>query len=236
MKVILKQSALLLFIISLSACNMGVQGDGNVQVINRSVTADFTTIKASNGLRIELHQSNTPKIIVEADENLQALIKTDIKDDMLRIYTTENIGQSTAKKVSVYLPKLKMLQASSGCDIQNKGTFNEKLFTLDASSGANVNFHIESYDLKTSASSGASVTLQGKTKLLDTKASSGANIDAYQLKAQTVTSQASSGASIDVLAQEAIKAKASSGANISYKGNPNTKTLKASSGASVSKE
>ena len=236
MKTIVKKSALLVFLISLSACNMGVQGDGNVQVKNRTVAEEFTTIKAGSGLNIMLHQSNEAKIIVEADQNLQELIKTDIKDDVLHIYTTENIAHASAKKVSVYLPKLKTLHASSGCSVRHKGVFREKSFTIDASSGSNVNFHIETYDLKASASSGASITLQGKTTLLNTKASSGANIDADQLQAKTVTAKASSGASIDVLAQESIVAKASSGANIDYKGNPKTKTLKASSGASVSKD
>ncbi len=230
------KTSLFLIMLSLGSCNMGVKGNGIIKKENRKVTAKFTQIKTSNGLNILLTEAKKPRIRVEADENLLDLIKTEIKDNTLHIFTTENIAYAKARDVYVDVSFLSGLTASSGSNVSASNTFTADEITVKASSGAAIALRLAAKTVLSEASSGANVTLSGKTKEYTTKASSGSSITASSLQATIVTAKASSGASISVNSTNTLTAKASSGASISYSGNPTEKNIKKSSGGSVSKK
>lgn len=228
------KTILLAFVILFSSCDMGIAGNGNVTTENRKVNGKFSRLKASHGLNILLNESEKSSIKVEADENLQYLIKTEVEGNTLRIYATENIGRSSAKNIYVSLPYFEKITASSGCNISTKSTFSNDSISIHASSGSSVQIALEAKEINSTTSSGANVELSGVTTNLTVKASSGASVDTSSLKAQNVIAKASSGANIDVYSSEKIEAKASGGANIDCNGSPKQKTISESSGASIS--
>jgi hypothetical protein len=59
-------------------------------------------------------------------------------------------------------------------------------------------------------------------------------LDRYELKSENATVNVTSGASINVFASESINAKATSGGNIDFKGNPKKVDKKSNSGGSIS--
>ena len=92
--------------LSLFSCNFdmnftGVKGNGNIQLENRTINQSFNAIKASQGLEVYITQGNEESIVIEADENLLELIKTEVKDNELRIYAEKNIGYAASKKIMV---------------------------------------------------------------------------------------------------------------------------------------
>jgi len=76
----------------------GVDGNGNVITVDRDISTDFDQIKVSQGLDLYITQSNDVALSIEADENLHDLIMTDVENNILRIYSTENIRRSSSKK------------------------------------------------------------------------------------------------------------------------------------------
>ena len=70
----------LLFVVTLfSSCAVDmfnrVNGNRNVVTEDRSTKEDFTKIKVSTGLDLYISQGSTNQITVEADENLQDIIR-----------------------------------------------------------------------------------------------------------------------------------------------------------------
>lgn len=219
----------------LSACsfNFGKKGNGNVVTQERDVSENFTEIRGSAGLDVYLTQGNEYKIMVEADENLQQFIETDIKNGKLHITTSENISWSEAKKVYVTFVEVNSIEASSGAEVIGNSLIKSETLSLKASSGADLEVEVFAKDITAQTSSGAEIKVSGKASSLFAKASSGSELNAKELLVVNCTAEASSGAEIKVNVKEKLDANASSGADIRYSGNPTSVNSNKSSSGSV---
>lgn len=240
MKTFIKTIALFLSFLVFTSCAIDtinrVKGNRNVKQENREITNNFSKIKVSNGLDVFIYQGENPKLTVEADENLQDIIKTEIKNGVLKVFTEKNIWKEKAKKVHITVNKLDAVVASSGSDVSMEDFFTSKNFDVKSSSGADITVRIKSKNFTGSSSSGADLVCIGKSENAILSSSSGSDLDAFKLQVKNVTAKASSGSNIDTYATESITANASSGGDIDFKGNPKKVIKKSSSGGSVSKK
>ncbi len=225
-----KSIKILLFVVlaaSLSACNFNKHfntenGNGNVVTEERSVGADF-------------NEGSENKIVVEADENLQNIIETHISNGKLTIRSSKNIGRSSAKKVHVTYVSLTSIEASSGADVIGNSVIRSENLSLSASSGADLEVEVFTKNLNAKTSSGADLIVTGKASTLDASASSGSELNAKKLQVITCSAKASSGADIIVNVKEKLNAKASSGGDVKYYGDPVSVTKKDGHSGSIRK-
>ncbi|MGE5944495.1 MAG: head GIN domain-containing protein [Flavobacteriales bacterium] len=240
------------FDISLSP---GVNGNGHVVEDSRTVNGSFDAIKASEGLNVYVTQSDNESIVVEADENLQDLIITEVVDNVLKIHTKKNIGNATSKKVMVSFKKVSSITSTSGSNVHSTNTVTAENLELESSSGSNMTLDVNSSNLKCNSSSGSNMTLQVNTTLLEchsssgsgikltgnaikliAEASSGSNIIAGDLISESSQANASSGSNITVNTSKELIAKASSGGGINYYGNPERVEKSDSASGSIRKK
>lgn len=212
-----------------------ISGNGNVQTEERNMNAKFTAIKASSGLNVIIQEGTTQKVVVKADSNLLPVIETYVDNGTLRIRSEENIRNAKSKKIYVTYTSLSEIKASSGSSISGSDQIKSESFTLDASSGANIQADVFSKNLYLEASSGANLDISGKAKLLKIKASSGGFIDADHVLAARCDARASSGGNITVNVKEHLEAKASSGGNIDYYGDPTVHTTSKNYSGAINK-
>ena len=212
----------------------GIKGDRNVVSENRKISSDFTAIRTSTDLDVYITQEDKNVVTVEADENLQDLIVTEVENGVLKIYSEKNIWSAKSKKIYISIKTLNALKATSGSAIRSKTIIQSDGISIDASSGASVRMTVAANSVATNASSGATIRISGTANNHAAKASSGSSIKAYDLMSKNVIAKVSSGANIDLYASEKIEAKASSGGDIDYKGTPKKVIRKTSSGGSIS--
>lgn len=198
----------------------GRQGNGNVITENISIEGDFNEIHASRGLDVYLTQGNSDSVTIEADSNLLEIITVEVIEGVLEITTEENIGSASSKKVLVSFDTLSRIVATSGSDIYSTNTITLNELDIDTNSGSDVELDVNAEKLTCSASSGSDIEIRGKTNQLKANASSGSDIDAGDLLAEISTAKASSGASISVNTSKELVAKANSGGDVTYYGNP----------------
>ncbi|WP_165748123.1 head GIN domain-containing protein [Cellulophaga sp. Z1A5H] len=208
----------------------GVKGNGIVTKDSRPVNEDFTVISASEGLEVIVTQAAIFEITVEADENIIALIGTDINNNVLKIHAIENIGNAT-KKVYVSLPNISEIKSASGANLTAKNTIKSERLTIDSSSGSLVNLKVVTDNLDIDASSGANIKIIGETGNATIDASSGSNVSANELATKFCDAEASSGANVAINVSKTLHADASSGGNISYSGKAQVDTKKNVSGS-----
>ncbi|MFY0603424.1 MAG: DUF2807 domain-containing protein [Flavobacteriaceae bacterium] len=240
MKTTIKKLSVILFLSAfISSCGIDmfnrIDGNRNVVTQKRKLNENFTMVKVSNGLDLYISQGNKNSITVEADENLHDIIMTEVENGKLKIYSEKNIWRAKATKIYLTVVNIEELRATSGSDVYSENTLKVKDFELSVSSGADANVKVEADNITTSASSGADLKVSGSANAHFSKASSGSSISAYSLKSKRVTVKVSSGADINVYASESLDARASSGGDIDYRGNPESVNKKTSSGGSVSK-
>jgi hypothetical protein len=214
-----------------------ITGSGHVTTENRTVTGDFKNIEINNALDLVIEQSDKTEIIVEADDNLQKEITTKVENGVLVISCKfGNFLNVTSKKITVKMPVIEGIEASSASTVNANTTLKGSNLTLDSSSAATVNLTTEYETIQLTTSSASNQTIKGKALHLETEASSGSVINTTDLLANEVVASSSSGSSITVHPIVNLKAEASSGGNITYNGTPKSIQKEENSGGSVHQE
>lgn len=225
MNTLTKVLASIIMAIVMMSCNfdgnfgMGVKGNGKVITEKRPLNSSFNSIKVSRGLDLYLTQSETESITVEADENLHELITTTIENNELIISATDNIGRSNSKKILVNFKNLNSIKTTSGSDVFSTNTIQVEDLELISTSGSDMELSINATSISCEATSGGEIELKGKTDIFIAEASSGGSIEAEDLVSLTAQVKASSGSDI-VVNTSKLTAKAFSGGDIKYVGNP----------------
>ena len=214
-----------------------ITGSGNVTTENRKVQGDFKSVEVSNAIELTIEQSDKTQITVEADDNLQKSITTKVEDGVLIIASDySSFINIKSRKVTVKMPIIDGLQASSASSIQSINTLKGNKIQVEGSSASSINLNLEFDTITCKSSSGSKANIEGKALKLETKSSSGSEINAKELFANEITADASSGSSIHVHPIVSLNAKASSGSSISYNVIPKTIQQKTSSGGSIKQE
>lgn len=238
MKTTIKIVALFVSILLLS-CNeqfTGIQGSGNITKEKRNIEAPFTAIVSDSGVSVIVTQESTASIEVETDDNIQQYITTKIENGTLYIKVEGSINTQSPINVSVKMPSITRLEASSGSSIHSKNTLIGTSLSLNTSSGGEIEAVIEFEKVSCDASSGSQLTVSGKALLVETSSSSGSEINAEELVANEIVADASSGSFTKVKPIVKLNGTASSGSTITYYQAPKTLIKSESSGGSISKD
>lgn len=214
-----------------------IRGSGHVTTEKRIVQGDFKSVKVSNAIDLVIEQSDKTEIIVEADDNLIKEITTKVENGKLIIACDYNsFNNIKSKKVTVKMPFIDQLEASSAATIKSNNAIKGNNVRLEASSAATIDLNVESDAIYCESSSGSTILINGKALKLETAASSGSTIDAKNLLANEIKASASSGASVAVHPIVNLDAEASSGGSVNYNTVPKSIRKEENSGGSVHQE
>lgn len=220
-----------------TSCNLNVntiEGSGKVTTEKRIVQGDFKNISVSNAIDLVIEQSDKYEIIVEADDNLQKEIVTKVENGTLVVKCKfSSFRNVNMKKVTVKMPVIDKIEASSASTVQSKNVIEGQDIKLETSSAATMDVNVESDNITCDSGSGSSITISGKALKTKVSAASGAAIDAKKLAANEIEADASSGGTVSVHPIVSLKADASSGGNINYDTTPKNIDKNTSSGGSV---
>jgi len=196
-----------------------VHGNHNVTRSERKV-GSFTGVMASSGVDVYLRQGDADAVNVEADENLHEYILTEVKGDVLHVYTEVNIRDAEKERVYVTMKEINSLKTSSAGDIYGESPIRCDELELSASSAGDIKLEIFVRELTVNISSSGDMTLSGETDELEANLSSAGDLDAYNLKVREADVSVSSAGDADINVSERLTARASSAGDINYKGDP----------------
>ena len=211
-----------------------ITGSGHVTVEKRNVSSDFKNVTVNNALDVVIEQSDKTEIIVEADDNLQKEITTKVENGVLIISCKKgSFNNITSKKITVKMPEIEGLEASSASTINSNTTLKGNNLTLASSSAASIQVTVEYETVQLTGSSASTQNVKGKALQIEVSTSSASVINASDLLANEVIANSSSGSSITVNPRSKLKAEASSGGNIGYNNAPRVIQKVEHSGGSV---
>jgi len=219
----------------LSSCwflGPSVKGNGNVTEEVRKV-GEFDRIKVTRGMNVYITQGSPAKVVVIADNNLHEIIETEVEGGVLKVSANENIRWAREKKVMVTIDKLYGVETSSGSNAWSQSQIMSENLELKATAGSNLTLEVNAKILKADCSSGANIILSGLAKEAELETFSGANLKGQELKAENCSMRASSGGNVASTVSGRLEAKASSGGNIVYYGEPTSTEINTSSGGGI---
>ena len=205
-------------------------GHNNVVTQDRRVPS-FHALKVSGGIDVELSQGNEQKLIVEADENIIALIRTEVKDGVLNIFHEEKYQNAQTMKIHLTFKQLDAITASGGCDIESKQKLTFTNLKTDISGGCDIRLNCKAKDMVCIHSGGSDAELSGEAESCTFNVSGGCDVKASEFHLKKCTIDASGGSDVTVYVTGELTIDAAGASDVTYYGKP-AKITKSAHGAS----
>ncbi len=138
---------------------------GNGQVVKQERTVEpFSKLNTRSGWDVLITAGNTYELVVETDENLLEVVKTEVRSGELFIYSDTQIRKSKKRVVHLTVKELEEISASGGADIKGTNTLTSDRLVIQCSGGSDLHLpgiHTGDFKATLSGGSDAKVTLQG---------------------------------------------------------------------------
>lgn len=196
---------------------------------------DFTSLKTTNRIKIELIPSDENKIVVkESQEDAVSITNKNgrlVLKNTLKELVTEGEYSVT---LQVYFKDLKEIDAQGGSYIYTEKPIVQESLKLSANVGSTIEGSLKVDNLNASANTGAKLILKGSvSKSVKLSGSAGAQITANELSSPRTKIVVNSGSNASVTATEFVDAQVIAGGKIKIYGNPKDVKEKVSVGGTI---
>ncbi len=217
------------FIVFSSCLVLGERGNGNVVRQERKVSS-FDAIEVSGAFNIILSQGSTQSVIVEADENLMKIIKTEVEGGKLVIDQKKPIQHSTSLKVFITITNLKTLELSGAVDVITEGRLTLPELRINGSGASDSKFDLDVRQLDVDCSGGSKLKFRGIATKTHMEVSGAVDLFAYDLVTENFNLEISGAGKAQIYVNKELNVDISGAGSVHYKGNP-TKVIENVSGA-----
>jgi len=190
-------------------------GSGNIVTEKRDLRG-FNSVDVGGVFQVEIVAQKDFGVEIEADDNLMALIQTNVDGDTLRIESDKRLKSGSPIKVRISAPNIDELSVSGAANV----TANS----------------LKCDSLKIESSGGSRVTVIGQAEDLNIESSGGARVNAAGLNAVDAHIDGSGGSSVEVNVTGDLNSDISGGALVTYSGMPANINTNKSGGARVTQK
>lgn len=212
----------------------GSQVDGSGNVVRQTRQAErFTGISLGVPAQLELRLGSNEGLTIETDDNIQALIETEVEDGVLRIRTTKrnvNLRPRTLKIV-VNARQIDRLSLGGSGTIDAPALRAKQLrFDLGGSGKINVR-SVDSESVSISVGgSGAIVAGGGRTDDISISVGGSGDVDLGKVAASNASVSVGGSGDVTVWAKDALKISVAGSGDVNYYGDPKLSRSVAGSG------
>jgi hypothetical protein len=228
-------SAALITLLIFVSCNViGEMGSGNVIKQERKVSS-FDGIEVSGAFDLILTQGSAISVVVEADDNLQDLISTEVKGSTLVIENKKQIYHSKCMKIHVTFTDLKSLDLSGAVDVESLGKITLADLAITSSGASDGKLELDVQRLGIDGSGGSKLKLNGSAKDVAVDISGAVDLLAYEFPAENYKVSISGAGKAEINVSRNLKVDISGAASVYYKGSPTNISQDVSGAGSVKK-
>ena len=193
----------------------GVQGSGVRKAEKRDVGA-FKSIETNGAFEIQVTCQQPASFEIEGDDNLLPLVKTEVRNGALRIYSDRSYSATRAMTVRIAVPDLEAISSNGAADIHVTNVKNAQLSISWQGAGR--------------------IEAAGETKFVSISSTGAGKIDTARLRAERAKVSVTGAAHVDVHASQQLDVTVSGVGQVTYGGNPPVVNKSVSGLGSVSKK
>jgi hypothetical protein len=199
-----------------------IKGEGDVVKESRD-TRDFKGVSSSIGADIYLKQASSFKLTVEGQKNILALLKTEVKNGVMKITFEKGYSMQYREPIKIYVeaPNFEFLGMSGSGKVISENTLSGDNLNIDISGSGD--FNLETIEFKAvnfGVSGSGDVKIGGSADELKFEISGSGNIKANNLKTQKAICRVSGSGDIDCNVKQSLEAYVSGSGDIKYSGSP----------------
>jgi hypothetical protein len=190
----------LVSIFALTSCNWHrIRGNGSVKTETREVAA-FEAITCDGAYEVQIDCQQKQALTIETDENLLPLVKTEVHNNTLHIYTKGILFPTERIRVAVSIPNI--------AEFTSNGSTNGDINNIN-NSALDINIH-----------GSGKLHMNGKSGRVNISTSGSSKIDATSLISENSDIQINGSGNIQVYATNSIDVQINGSGTVKYKGEP----------------
>ena len=189
-------------LMAFSACRhvgKDVQGSG-VRKTEKRELGTFKSIETTGAYEVQVTCQQAPSFEIEGDDNILPLIRTDVRDGVLRISNETGYRTTKAIIVRIGVPSLESFSSHGAGDVHITNVKNEKLAVI--TTGA------------------ANIEASGQTQFASITSTGAGKIDTHKLLTEHAKVTVAGAAIVDVYASRQLDATVSGVGQVTYSGHP----------------
>jgi hypothetical protein len=222
-------------LLSSVACNMNcVSASGNVISETREV-GSFSGISLRSSGKILLKSGGSQPISIKSDDNILALLKTEVKNGTLVIYLDECVTGRRTLEIEVFMDRIKELSISGSGEIVGLDEFKGDDVELNISGSGDILVSLDADNLESSVSGSGTITITGKMDEHKLHISGSGDIYARDLSSETASAFISGSGSCQIHVRDELDAHISGSGTVEYSGSPKVKSSVSGSGKVISR-
>lgn len=212
-----------------------VKGNGDVVTKSRSI-GDYDGVQLVGSMNVILVAGNEGELKIEAESNLQEYITTEVRNNVLKISTDDDVNLRPTKEIKITVPfrDLSEVSLTGSGDIWNEDQIKADNFEMQVTGSGDIMLNLNVEDLKGQITGSGDIKVKGNARNFECKVTGSGDFKAFDLKADNVEARISGSGDIQVTATESLKASIGGSGDIVYKGNPKKEDFKTSGSGNVS--
>ena len=195
-------------------------GTGPLVDNERMVTA-FDEISNQTGADLVITQGETQRVTVNAQSDVQPILKTEVKGDRLTITSDNDFDGNAGTNIVITVAQVENF-VNDGSGNASISGFDADKIQIEADGSGDIEIRESEFDnVDIDADGSGDIRLGGKGNNLQIKNDGSGDLDAYDWAAEDVDVQSKGSGNVRVRADDNLKVKLSGSGNVYYRGNPN---------------
>ncbi|NJW52618.1 head GIN domain-containing protein [Salinimicrobium oceani] len=215
-----------------------VDGNGNMVTKTRNVP-NYEAVALTGSMDVVLIKGREGNIKVEAEENLQEHIVTEVSGGRLKISVEKGYSLNPSRnhdiRITVPFTDIEEVSLTGSGDISSTDMVKAEKFAISITGSGNVKLPLEARNASASITGSGDIDLSGSTVDFDCKVTGSGDISAFDFRAQHVSAMVTGSGDIQVYASESLKASTPGSGDIEYRGNPKKEDFRTMGSGSISK-
>ncbi len=190
---------LILGLISSCASAKNINGNGNVIAEKRNVS-NFEKVVVDGSFKVFIEHSKNETLEIEAEENILPHIVSEVRGNVLRIYTEDDVRTTETIKIRIGSDEVEYVELNGSGKIEINNFENDKLGVEMNGSGK--------------------IYANGKTKDFEVEINGSGKVETKNLKAENVDVEINGSGKVEIRSERSINSDVNGSGKIIYHGNP----------------
>lgn len=219
----------------LTSCSKlhSIEGNGNVTNDTRNVPY-FNKIRSLYNFDVYIIQDSMSYAIVEAEENLQPYIETEVSNNtmVIKVHEHRNLENNYPIKIFVHTPDISMIELSGSGNVI-ADSINSPTLDIDLPGSGNIDVTTHCTNLNADVSGSGEIGLTGMSNHTDYSISGSGIIRAYPLTTASCIADISGSGCMYISITTFLDVDISGSGNVFYQGSPLVSTHITGSGSVI---
>jgi len=209
----------------------------SISTVEKNISG-YSKLNVSDSFTVNVTFSDTEeKILIEANDNLQAYIHVEKQDDWLLIWLDDNVNIDGSSTLDIYITtnSINEYSAEGAVGIYLQNDLNAGNINIELTGASNFNGTLYGTNLNAELTGASNLNIIGEVDLLEIESQGASNMIDFGFSANHLIGDLDGASNVSLAVNEDLNVKANGASNVYYKGDGVVESQDLSGGSQIVK-